>query len=105
MWRVGPGGNYSKISNSSKGRPQASGYRHIFSISTNASVDRRGSLRWREFSLIQVPSPSKEEQYAIVDVLQAADLEINQLEKKLEALEKQKRGLMQKLLTGEVRVK
>ncbi len=63
-------------------------YRHIFSISTNASVDRRGSLRWREFSLIQVPNPSKEEQRAIVDVLQAADNEINQLEKKLKALEK-----------------
>jgi type I restriction enzyme S subunit len=79
-------------------------YRHIFSISTNASVDRRGSLRWREFSLIQVPNPSKKEQHAIVDVLQAADNEMNQLEKKLKALEKQKRGLMQKLLTGEVRV-
>lgn len=80
-------------------------YRHIFSISTNASVDRRGSLRWREFSLIQVPNPSKEEQHSIVDVLKTADNEINQFEKKLNALEKQKRGLMQKLLTGEVRVK
>jgi restriction endonuclease S subunit len=80
-------------------------YRHIFSISTNASVDRRGSLRWREFSLIQVPNPSKEEQHAIVGVLQAADDEIYQLERKLKALEKQKRGLMQKLLTGEIRVK
>jgi type I restriction enzyme S subunit len=80
-------------------------YRHIFSISTNASVDRRGSLRWREFSLIQVPNPSKEEQHAIVDVLQTADNEINQFEKKLKALEKQKRGLIQKLLTGEIRVK
>jgi type I restriction enzyme S subunit len=80
-------------------------YRHIFSISTNASVDRRGSLRWREFSLIQVPKPSMEEQYAIVEVLQKADEEISFLEKKLKAIEKQKRGLMQKLLTGEVRVK
>jgi type I restriction enzyme S subunit len=80
-------------------------YRHIFSISTNASVDRRGSLRWREFSLIQVPNPSKEEQHVIVDVLQTADDEINQVKAKLKALEKQKRGLMQKLLTGEVRVK
>ena len=41
----------------------------------------------------------------IVDILQAADEEINKLEIKLDALEKQKRGLMQKLLTGEVRVK
>jgi restriction endonuclease S subunit len=80
-------------------------FRHIFRVSTNASVDRRGSLRWREFSLIYVPKPSREEQQAIVDILQSADEEINKLEMKLNALEKQKRGLMQKLLTGEVRVK
>lgn len=80
-------------------------YRHIFAISTNASVDRRGSLRWKEFSLIRVPLPSIEEQRAIVDVLETVDNEIKMLEKKLSALEKQKRGLMQKLLTGEVRVK
>ena len=79
-------------------------FRHIFAISTNASVDRRGSLRWREFSLIRVPQPSLKEQQAIVDVLNAADSEIVRLERKLKALEKQKRGLMQKLLTGEVRV-
>ena len=60
-------------------------YRHIFSISTNASVDRRGSLRWREFSLIQVPIPSESEQRAIVYVLQAADKEINVLEKNSKA--------------------
>jgi type I restriction enzyme S subunit len=54
--------------------------------------------------LIQVPSPSKEEQRAIVEVLQTAGKEINQLEEKLKALEKQKRGWMQKLLTGEIRV-
>ena len=79
-------------------------FRHIFTISTNSSVDRRGSLRWREFSLIHVPLPTKDEQQAIAAVLLAADNEINQLEKKLRALEKQKRGLMQKLLTGEIRV-
>ena len=80
-------------------------FKHIFAISTNASVDRRGSLRWRAFSLIRVPLPSIKEQQAIVEVLNVADNEIVQLERKLKALEKQKRGLMQKLLTGEVRVK
>ena len=80
-------------------------YRHIFKMSTNASVDRRGSLRWREFSKIQVPLPSLKEQHHIADVLSNADEEIKTLERKLSALEKQKWGLMQKLLTGEVRVK
>jgi len=79
-------------------------FRHIFAISTNSSVDRRGSLRWGEFSLIRVPHPSIKEQQAIVDVLNVSDREIAQLDTKLKALEKQKRGLMQKLLTGEVRV-
>ncbi len=79
-------------------------FRHIFAISTNASVDRRGSLRWRAFSLIRFPLPSIKEQQAIVEVLNVSDREIAQLDTKLKSLEKQKRGLMQKLLTGEVRV-
>jgi len=79
-------------------------YRHIFKVSTNASVDRRGSLRWREFSLIHIPMPTIEEQEDIANVLKTSDDEILQIEAKLKALEKQKRGLMQKLLTGEVRV-
>lgn len=79
-------------------------FRHIFAVSTNASVDRRGSLRWSGFSRIRVPLPEKEEQQAIVDILAAADLAITGLEKKIAALERQKRGLMQKLLTGQVRV-
>ena len=79
-------------------------YRHIFAISTNASVDRRGSLRWRAFSLIRVPQPTIKEQQAIVEVLNVIDNEIVQFERKLKTLEKQKRGLMQKLLTGKIRV-
>jgi len=79
-------------------------FRHVFAISTNASVDRRGSLRWRAFSLIRVPLPSIKEQQAIVEVLNVSDREIAQLDTKLKSLEKQKCSLMQKLLAGEVRV-
>lgn len=80
-------------------------FRHIFAVSTSASVDRRGSLRWKEFSLIRVPLPEENEQKAITAILSVANAEIEILERKLKALEQQKRGLMQKLLTGEVRVK
>lgn len=80
-------------------------FRHIFAVSTNASVDRRGSLRWKMFSLIRIPLPGMDEQQAIASVLAEADNEIIDMEKTLKALEKQKRGLMQKLLTGEIRVK
>ena len=40
----------------------------------------------------------------IAEILEALDEEIKIFEKKLVALEKQKRGLMLKLLTGEIRV-
>ncbi len=44
------------------------------------------------------------EQKAIADVLSKADSEIDLLNQQLDVLKEQKRGLMQKLLTGEVRV-
>jgi type I restriction enzyme S subunit len=51
-----------------------------------------------------VPENPKEQQ-KIASVLNAADKEIDLLKDKLEALKHQKKGLMQKLLTGKVRVK
>ncbi|MCM1294492.1 MAG: restriction endonuclease subunit S [Muribaculaceae bacterium] len=49
--------------------------------------------------------PCLEEQHAIADMLMSADAEIDLLNKKLDVLTEQKKGLMQKLLTGEIRVK
>lgn len=49
--------------------------------------------------------PSLEEQTAIAQVLQAADKEISLLKAKAEKLREQKKGLMQVLLTGKVRLK
>ncbi len=51
-----------------------------------------------------IPSDISEQQ-AIADVLSTADDEINLLNQKLEALKTQKKGLMQQLLTGKIRVK
>lgn len=53
---------------------------------------------------IIIPSDMSEQQ-AIADVLSTADDEINLLNQKLEALKEQKKGLMQQLLTGQIRVK
>ncbi|MGL5127428.1 MAG: restriction endonuclease subunit S [Aeromonas popoffii] len=80
-------------------------YRQIFSASTNASVDRRGSLRWKEFSAIHIPLPPLEEQNKIAVVLKSAEQEIVLLKKKLDALKQEKKALMQQLLTGKRRVK
>ena len=49
--------------------------------------------------------PSLKEQTAIAKVLTAADREIELAKEKLERLRRQKRGLMQQLLTGKKRVK
>lgn len=80
-------------------------YRQVFSASTSASVDRRGSLRWKPFSHIKVPMPSLEEQKAISRAIQAAEDEKMVIEQSLEKLRAEKRALMQQLLTGKRRVK
>lgn len=69
------------------------------------SIDRRGGLRWDAFSIIKIKLPSIEEQTSIAQVLQAADKEITLLKAKAEKLREQKKGLMQQLLTGKVRLK
>jgi type I restriction enzyme S subunit len=80
-------------------------YRHIFEANTNGTINRRGALRWDDFARIKVHLPSEAEQRRIAEVLETCDREIELLEKELAALKEQKRGLMQKLLTGEIRVK
>lgn len=57
------------------------------------------------FLQLEMKLPSIEEQTAIAQVLQAADKEINLLKAKAEKLREQKKGLMQQLLTGKVRLK
>ena len=56
-----------------------------------------------EFQDLEIKLPNLSEQQKIADVLTACDDEINLLNLKLENLKKQKQGLMQKLLKGEMR--
>lgn len=79
-------------------------YIHEYNKRMEGSINRRGGLRWEEFSKIKIPVPPLPEQQHIASILSTADDEINILNKKLEAVKQQKKGLMQKLLTGEVRV-
>lgn len=80
-------------------------YRRVFKINTNATVNRRGSLRWSGFSKIRIPLPSLDEQKAINSFIDNCENEIELLKNKKLLYEEQKSGLMQKLLTGEIRVK
>lgn len=79
-------------------------YRQIFERSTSASVNRRGSLRWNEFSKIKIPLPSIKEQKDISDILDTSDQIIKLYSNYLEQIRKQKRSLMHQLLAGQVRV-
>ena len=54
---------------------------------------------------IQIPLPPFTEQEKIAEILSEVDNEITLLEQNLESLKSQKRGLMQNLLNGKVRVK
>jgi type I restriction enzyme, S subunit len=67
-----------------------------------------GSVRVRiwfdDLGYFEFPLPPIEEQRAIAAVLNAADTELQLLRQERAVLNQQKRGLMQKLLTGKVRV-
>jgi len=58
-----------------------------------------------EFMNVTIPIPSFDQQKQIASTLNTARQEIDLLKKQAEAFRKQKRGLMQKLLTGQWRVK
>ncbi len=70
---------------------------------TQGSV--RDSLSFDALEQIRIFAPSIDEQKRISDTLSAIDKEIDLLEKKRDLLKKQKKGLMQKLLTGKIRLK
>lgn len=61
-------------------------------------------ISYKEFATLKLPYPDTQEQSAIAQVLEHATRELKLYERKLNALKKQKKGLMQKLLTGEIRV-
>ena len=63
------------------------------------------NCKFHDFSQVRVLLPSLSEQKAIAEMLATADNEIVAHRKKLDSLRMQKRGLMQQLLTGKIRVK
>ena len=72
------------------------------------SVLAQGSTRFniskKEVMKLKIDLPTIEEQTSIAEVLTAADREIELAKEKLERLRRQKRGLMQQLLTGKKRI-
>lgn len=79
-------------------------FRHIFKAKTSSSVNRRGSLRWKSFSKIEIPLPPMEDQEKIANILTTADRDIEALEKKKSLIEQQKKFLLNNLITGRIRL-
>lgn len=89
-------------------------YRHFFksykfiekylSISVIGIRDGK-QISYSDLSSVKIPYPPLEEQEKIGKILNCYDEEIQLLNSKLEKLKEQKKGLMQKLLIGQIRVK
>jgi type I restriction enzyme S subunit len=62
-------------------------------------------LSEKQFLKLEIKLPYIKEQEAIASILDTANAELRLYEQKLQALQLQKKGLMQQLLTGKVRVK
>ena len=63
------------------------------------------NLKYPHFSEVKMPLPSIEEQERIAETLSSAQQEIDLLKQLVEKYKTQKRGLMQKMLTGQWRIK
>lgn len=79
--------------------------KHLLGLASPGGAGRNKTLGQSEFAKLKIPVPSLGEQKRIVAVLSEADKEIELLKQQIAALKDQKKGLMQKLLTGEIRVK
>jgi type I restriction enzyme S subunit len=64
----------------------------------------RVRIYFKELGRLKVALPPIEEQRRIAEALRTLDDELAQLRQLHDALKEQKKGLMQKLLTGQVRV-
>ena len=83
------------------------GLNHQLSRVINTGVRNDGllNLKASDFFTVKIPLPPVEEQEQIAKILTLANQELDLLQTKADALRKQKKGLMQQLLTGKTRVK
>jgi len=78
---------------------------HLFHRYSQGLVDDTLNLKFPHFSVIEVEIPeSVAEQQQIATILDTADQELTLLRTQRQTLDQQKRGLMQRLLTGKIRV-
>ncbi len=78
---------------------------HLFHRHSQGLVKDTLNLKFPNFARIRVTLPPVKEQKKIAGVLRVVDRELALIAREADALRDQKRGLMQQLLTGKVRVK
>lgn len=79
--------------------------KYMLELISPGGAGRNRVMSKKDFIKLEMQIPDFKEQTAIAQVLQTADKEITLLKIKLEQQKLQKKGLMQVLLTGKVRVK
>lgn len=82
---------------------QTERYKKEIKLITKPAVNQ-ASFTTIEYRAIKFPLPKLEEQQQISDILSSVDTKIEEYENKKIKLEALKKGLMQKLLTGKIRV-
>lgn len=80
-------------------------FKFLLELISPGGAGRNRVMSKTDFLKLEVKLPDVEEQKAIAAILDKATQELKQYEQKLETLQLQKKGLMQQLLTGKVRVK
>jgi len=79
-------------------------YHQTFISSYGVHIEKM-TFDFKLFLTETIHLPSLDEQQAIISILEQADKELRLHQQQLDTLNEQKKGLMQKLLTGEIRVK
>lgn len=79
---------------------------HLFHRYSQGLVDDTLNLKFPSFAVIEVTIPTDlDEQRQIAALLDTADQQLTLLREQRTAFDQQKRGLMQRLLTGKIRIK
>jgi type I restriction enzyme S subunit len=81
-------------------------YYLLVSVDLNKYASRNAQplVSGRTLNLVTVKVPQEAEQYEIVNILSTVDRKLILLNRQIEETRRLKKGLMQKLLTGELRV-
>lgn len=79
-------------------------FKYLLELISPGGAGRNRVMSKKDFIKLEIKAPEKKEQIEIAKILVEADQELKLFEQKLVILKEQKKGLMQKLLTGEIRV-